>query len=212
VKTTAQQTSCAQTESAQPDGQRRKPPRRKPPPPSPRRAWQMAMHQQVQELAADGKTQAEIISSQHLHRHTVRKYLQMPTFVAHYCSPCPSPVEPYRAYLEERWHQGEVMITALWQALQGQGFAGSSKSVWTFVRNWPLPAGMTPTSASSSVAASTRRGAPVTRTPRPGEMAIAAYARGTKRQGCHLSAGIVSSFPATFVSLRARPGLCSPDP
>jgi transposase len=164
VKKIPEQISLAPPESASPDGRRRKPPRRKPSAPSPRRAWQMAMHQHVHELAAEGKTQAEIISSLHLHRHTVRKYLQMPTFVAHYCHPYPSPVEPYRAYLEERWQQGEVMITTLWHELQEQGFAGSYKSVWTFVRNWPLPAGMTPT-ASSSVAASTRRGAPATRTP-----------------------------------------------
>jgi hypothetical protein len=57
------------------------------------------------------------------------------------------------------------MITTLWQELQKQGFPGSYQSVWTFVRNWPLPAGMTPTSACSAVAASTRRGAPATRTP-----------------------------------------------
>ncbi len=165
VKKNPQQTSLAPPESAHPDGPRRKPPRRKPPAPSPRRAWQMAMHQHVQELAAEGNTQAEIISRLHLHQHTVRKYLRMPTFVAHYCHPHPSPVEPYRAYLEERWQQGEVMITTLWQELQGQGFTGSYKSVWTFVRNWPLPAGMTPTSSFSLVATSTRRGAPSTRTP-----------------------------------------------
>ncbi len=165
VKQNTQQTSFAPTGSVQPASQRRKPPRRKPPAPSPRRAWQMAMHHQVHELAAEGKTQADIIRSLHLHRHTVRKYLRMPTFVAYYCSPHPSPVEPYRAYLEERWQQGEVMIRTLWHELQEQGFTGSYKSVWTFVRNWPLPAGMTPTSSSSSVAASTRRGAPATRTP-----------------------------------------------
>jgi transposase len=124
----------------------------------------MAMHQQVHELAKAGKTQAEIISSLRLHQNTVRKYLRMPTFEAHYCGPHPSVVEPHRAYLEERWQQGEVMIKTLWQELQGQGFTGSYKSVWMFVRNWPLPAGMTSTS-SSSVAASTRRGAPATRTP-----------------------------------------------
>jgi transposase len=160
VKQNTVQTSFVPPESAQPDSRRRKPPA-----PSPRRAWQMAMHQHVQELAAAGNTQAEIISSLHLHPHTVRKYLRMPAFVAYYCHPHPSPVEPYRAYLETRWQQGEVMITTLWHELQGQGFTGSYKSVWTFVRNWPLPAGMTPTSSSSSVAASTRRGAPATRTP-----------------------------------------------
>jgi len=125
----------------------------------------MAMHQQVHKLAAEGKTQAEISSRLHLHRHTVRKYLRMPTFVAHYCNPHPSVVEPYRTYLEARWQHGEVMIKTLWQELQGQGFTGSYKSVWTFLRNWPLPAGMIPTSSFSSVAAATRRGAPVTRTP-----------------------------------------------
>lgn len=57
------------------------------------------------------------------------------------------------------------MIRPLWHELQEQGFTGSYKSVWPFVRNWPLPAGMTPTSSSSSVAASTRRGAPAPRTP-----------------------------------------------
>ncbi len=68
------------------------------------------MHQQVHELAQAGKTQTEIVRSLHLHPNTVHKYLRMPTFEAHYCHPHPSPVEPYRAYLEERGPQGEVMI------------------------------------------------------------------------------------------------------
>lgn len=58
------------------------------------------------------------------------------------------------------------MIRTLWREIQAQGFRGSYKSVWTFVRNWPLPAGMTPTSSSSSGATSTRRGASPPRTPR----------------------------------------------
>jgi transposase len=165
VQQNTRQMSLAPPACTQPESRRRKPARRKPPAISPRRAWQMAMHQQVHELAAEGKTQADIVRMLHLHPHTVRKYLRMPTFVAHYCSPYPSPVEPYRAYLEARWQQGEVMIKTLWHELQEQGFTGSYKSVWTFVRTWPLPAGMTPTSSSSSVAASTRRGAPATPTP-----------------------------------------------
>jgi len=106
----------------------------------------------------------------------------------------------------------EVMITTLWHELQGQGFCGRDNSVWAFVRNWPLPIGMTPTSSSSSVAASTRRGAPATRTPSPREMAVVAQARGTECQGCGLSTSIVWSFPVPFVSLCTRPGLCAPDP
>src|SRR6266699_5128172 len=102
--------------------------------------------------------------------------------------------EYQREYLQERWQQGEVMIKTLWRELQEQGFRGSYKSVWTFVRNWPLPAGMTPTSSSFSVAASTRRGAPTTRTPRPRQMAVVASARGSECNGCRLSAGCVRAF------------------
>ena len=57
------------------------------------------------------------------------------------------------------------MSKPLWRELQEQGFTGSYKSVWTFVRNCPLPAGMTPTASSSTIAPATRRGAPPTRTP-----------------------------------------------
>jgi transposase len=119
----------------------------------------------LHEQAADGQTQTTIALNLQIQRQTVRKYLRMPSFVAYYRGPHVSPVEPYRSYLQARWEQGEVMITTLWRELQEQGFAGSYKSVWAFVRTWPLPAGMTPTS-SAPPAAATSRGTPVTRTPR----------------------------------------------
>jgi hypothetical protein len=53
-------------------------------------------------LPREANTQAEIVRSLHLHPNTVHKYLRMPTFVAHYCHPYPTPREPYRTYLEER--------------------------------------------------------------------------------------------------------------
>lgn len=127
----------------------RKAPRRLPPPPSPRSLWQAQMHRQIYALAAQGKTPPEIRESLHLCRQTVRKYLRMPTFAVHYRGPT-SPVEPYRAYLEACWQQGEVMAKRLWEELQTQGFEGTYKSVWAFVHHWPLPEGMTPTSSPSS--------------------------------------------------------------
>lgn len=211
VQQHSQQGLLAAPASVQSESRRRKPPRRKPPTPSPRRAWQMAMHQQVHELAAEGKTQADIIRILQLHPHTVRKYLRMPTFVAYYCSPHPSPVEPYRHYLEQRWQQGEVMIKTLWRELQAQGYTGSYKSVWTFVRHWPLPAGMTPTSSSSSVAASTHRKAATTPTRLPGQMALVAREGGSECKGCGLSTGFVPPFPMPFVFGGACSGFCSPD-
>ena len=53
-------------------------------------------------LLREAKSQAEIVRSLHLHPNTVHTYLRMPTFVAHYCHPRPTPVEPYRTYLQER--------------------------------------------------------------------------------------------------------------
>jgi transposase len=211
VKKTIQQTSLASPASAHPDGKLRKPKLCKPSAPRPRLAWQMAMHQQVHELAAEGKTQADIIRILHIHPHTVRKYLRMPTFVAYYRHPHPSPVEPYRHYLEERWQQGEVMIKTLWRELQARGFRGSYKSVWTFVRTWPLPAGMTPTSSSSSAAPPTRRQAAPTPTPRTRQMAVVAREGGSECTGCGLSAGVVPPFPTPFVSGGTCSGFCSHD-
>ncbi len=135
----------------------------------------------------------------------------MPTFVAHYCSPHPTPREPYRDYLEQRWQQGEVMIKTLWRELQAQGFRGSYKSVWNFVRTWPLPAGMTPTSSSSSSASATRRQAATTPTPRTRQMAVVAREGGSECKGWCLSAGFVPSFPTPFVSGSTGSGFCAPD-
>jgi transposase len=134
-----------------------------PPPPSPRSIWQAQMHQQVHALAAQGKMPSEIRESLHLCEQTVRKYLRMPTFAAHYRGRI-SPVEPYRAYLETRWQQGEVMVKRLWEELQMQGFQGTYRSVWSFVHRWPLPVGMTP--AAASPPSSPHRWSAGTRSPR----------------------------------------------
>jgi transposase len=102
----------------------RKPPRRKLATPSPQRAWQLSMFEQVHALAAQGYSPYDIVKRLHLQKQTVRKYLQMEHCVDHRHCPGGSSVEPYRAYLEARWAQGPVMIKTLWQELQAQGFTG----------------------------------------------------------------------------------------
>jgi transposase len=102
------------------------------------------MFEQVHELAAQGYSPYEIRKRLHLQNQTIKKYLQMEQFVDHRHAPMGSSVEPYRAYLEARWAQGPVMIKTLWQELQAQGFSGCYKSVWNFVRDWPLPSGAQP--------------------------------------------------------------------
>jgi len=165
VKEGCQEQPTAPARLAQTGAKHRKPPRRKAPSPSPQRAWQLTVYHQVQTLAAEGKSHREIASRLQVHPQTVRKYLGLPQFVDRRHSPSPSRVEPYRAYLQERWEQGEVMIKTLWHEIQQQGFPGSYGSVWKFLHTWPLPAGMV-SSASSLPSGPYVRSTPTTRTPR----------------------------------------------
>ena len=130
----------------------RKPPRRKPATLSKQRSWQLEGYQQVHELAGQDWSQQAIARHLHIHPHTVRKYLRMEHFVDQRHSPHGSSVEPYRAYLEERWFQGCRMIKTLWEELRAQGFTGSYKSVWLFTRQWPL-SGVSPSTGSAPAAA-----------------------------------------------------------
>lgn len=143
----------------------RKPRRRKAPTLSPHRVWQRTIYQHVHELAAQGLSHHEIASRLQIHRQTVRKYLRLPSFVDRRHSPTPSLAEPYRAYLQQRWAEGEVQIKTLWQEIQQQGFAGSYSCVWKFLRTWPFPQGMVSQASWQGVPVSTRL-PPLTRTPR----------------------------------------------
>ncbi len=93
------------------------------------------MHQ----LWAEGRSQREIGEHLHLHPQTVRKYVRMEHFVDQRHNPHGSSVEPYRAYLQERWSQGCTIVKTLWQELGMQGFTGSYKSVCLFTRQWSMP-------------------------------------------------------------------------
>jgi len=71
----------------------------------------------------------------------VRKYVRLEQFVDQRHNPHGSSVEPYRAYLQQRWSQGCTMAKTLWQDLCAQGFTGSYKSVCLFTRQWSMPQG-----------------------------------------------------------------------
>ena len=115
----------------------RKPPRRKPATLSKQRQWQLETYQKVHELAVGDWTRVAIARQLHIGTHTVGKYLRMEHFVDQRHHPGGSSVEPYRAYLEQRWQEGCRMIKTLWEELKVQGFTGSYQSVWLFTRQWP---------------------------------------------------------------------------
>src|SRR5215472_3713053 len=123
----------------------RKPPRRKEPTLRPQRVWQLSTFEHVRQLAGEGWSQSAIAQQLHIHPHTVSKYIRMEHLVDRRHNPHGSSVEPYRAYLQERWAQGCRMIKQLWHELQMQGVTGSYQSVWNFTRFWPTaqPADLT---------------------------------------------------------------------
>ena len=98
------------------------------------------MYQRVHEHVAAGWSVAAIARSLKIHKHTVRKYRDMEQFVDRRALVRVSTVEPYRAFVEQRWAEGCTQVQQLWEELQAQGFRGSYKSVWQFTRGWSPPA------------------------------------------------------------------------
>ncbi|MDQ4074619.1 MAG: ISL3 family transposase [Chloroflexota bacterium] len=99
-----------------------------------RRARRQDRHAQVQALHQDGLSQRAIGKHLHLDRRTVRKYLRAPT--------CPEPqprakrsslLDPYKAYLLERWNAGCHTGTELLREIRAQGYAGGRSIAMDFI-------------------------------------------------------------------------------
>jgi transposase len=95
-----------------------------------RRAQRLARYEQVLALHQEGMLQQEIAERVQLTRATVSRYLKATRFPER--APYPrleSKLDPYQAYLSERWAAGETNGRQLWQELQSQGFTGSLMAV-----------------------------------------------------------------------------------
>jgi transposase len=108
-------------------------------PVSAQRQRQLEMYEQVRALVSQGYSVAAIAHQLKLTRITVRKYRDMESFRDQRTTIRVSEVEPYRAYLEQRWAEGCTEAKQLWLELQAQGYQGRYKSVWQFTRYWQLP-------------------------------------------------------------------------
>jgi transposase len=95
-----------------------------------RRAQRLARYEQVLALYQAGALQQEIAERLNITRATVSRYLKGTGFPER--APYPrleSKLDPYNAYLSERWAAGETNGRRLWQELQSQGFTGSLMTV-----------------------------------------------------------------------------------
>jgi len=69
----------------------------------------------------------------HYHR-TVKKYLEASTFPERPPRRRPASIlDPYKAYLLERWHAGCRSLLELYREIQAQGFAGKYSIVAAYV-------------------------------------------------------------------------------
>lgn len=115
-----------------------------------RRALRLARYEQVLALHQTGALQQDIAEQLHITRATVSRYLKATGFPER--APYPrleSKLDPYDAYLSERWAAGETNGQQLWQELRAQGFTGSIMTVMRWAARQQLLAPPPP---------STRRG------------------------------------------------------
>jgi transposase len=115
-----------------------------PPPPIPARAEQQAAqraanrqarYEQVWTLHRQGWTTAAIATQVGRSCRTIERYLQMPTWPVrqhrrHYGR---SILNPYQAYLLERWNAGCHTAIQLFQEIQARGYTGSYRRVTAYV-------------------------------------------------------------------------------
>src|SRR5262249_40790500 len=106
------------------------------------RAQRYARYAQVKQLQAKGHAIIQIARELHISRQTVRKYMASESFpeVAHSAHQR-SILDPYVAYLQERWDAGQHDNRQLLQALRERGYRGSVRPIvqWTMLRRPLLP-------------------------------------------------------------------------
>jgi transposase len=95
-----------------------------------RRAKRLARYERVLELHEQGVLQQEIAQHLRIGRATVRRYVAADGFPERVPYPrLESKLDPYTAYLAQRWAAGEINGQRLWQELRAQGFTGSRMTV-----------------------------------------------------------------------------------
>jgi len=94
-------------------------------------ARRQALYEQVWTLHRAGWTVSAIAAQTGLRRHTIERYLRLPTWPVpqHRSTYGRSVLNPYKAYLLERWNAGCRTAMQLFRELQPQGYTGSYRRV-----------------------------------------------------------------------------------
>jgi transposase len=106
------------------------------------RAKRVAEYEQARAFHKQGWTMKAIATHMGRHHRTIKKYLEASTFPERppRRQP-PSILDPYKAYLLERWQAGYRSAKELYHEMQAQGFAGKYSIVAAYVSRLRPPQG-----------------------------------------------------------------------
>lgn len=100
-----------------------------------RRAGRYARYQQVVELSKQGIATKEIAGRVGLSDRTVRDWLKQGAFPeAQKRRKKQSSFDPFAAYALKRWQDGEHNGLVLWQEIKNQGYTGTDRSVYRYLK------------------------------------------------------------------------------
>jgi len=99
-----------------------------------KRKSRLQLYQQMIELIACGKSQAEAATSVGLSLRTVQRWTTTGAFPERKHRVFPSQVDAFGPYLEKRFAEGCTNASQLWREIKQQDFLGNASSVWNWLR------------------------------------------------------------------------------
>ena len=90
----------------------------------------------IRDFKQQGWTVSAIAEQLNLDRKTVRRYLLEPPQPYKRENPAPCKIDPYRAYLRERWEQGVHNASKLLDEIRGRGYDGGYSQLKLAVVSW----------------------------------------------------------------------------
>ena len=99
-----------------------------------RRAQRQRRYEAVMALHRQGASQVAIAALVGLHRDTVRRYLNAPSFPEITRPGKRSSLDPYKGYLQQRWAEGERTVKRLLVELREQGYQQGETIVYDYLR------------------------------------------------------------------------------
>ena len=99
-----------------------------------RRARRLGRYEEVMRLHEQGASQVTIAALMGLHRDTVRRYLTASSFPEMTRPGKQSRLDPYKAYLQQRWAEGEHTVKHLLVELRERGYRQGETIVYDYLR------------------------------------------------------------------------------